>query len=205
MKKIILFYIFFTFAISQTGIITPDKFYGLGIWAKSNRPFNGDVDIFYDFKTEFYIPAGIELSVGALKFERDDIFYSAAIGYHYKFRNMGVKLGAERQMYDLNENKDLYTENFDLTFYKTGKLNPFISFINDNTIGDSINDNKTLDFVNVGGMGRITRHITFTTSIMLPILKNKILIEHAWIEFAFGYELGSAIGEIFTKPIKSKK
>ena len=205
MKKIILLYIFFAFAISQTGIITPDRFYGLGIWAKSNRPFNGEVDIFYDFKTEFYIPFGIELSLGVLKFERNDLIYLASVGYHYKFRNMGIKLGAERQVYDWDENKDLYTEVFDLTFYKTGKLNPFISFINDNTIGDSINNNKTLDYINVGGMGRITRHVTFTTSIMLPILENKVLIEHAWIEFAFGYELGSAIGELFSKPKKSKK
>ena len=39
---------------AQTGIITPKGFYGLGLWMETNRPFNGDTEVFYDFKTDIF-------------------------------------------------------------------------------------------------------------------------------------------------------
>ena len=206
MKKILLLFILAGTIAAQTGIITPKNFYGLGLWVESNRPFNGDVEIFYDFKTELYIPGskyfplGTELSFSGRKYEGEDVGYSGSIGLHYKFKISGISINGSRREYDTHVDRNLYSENFYLTFYKTGKLNPFISFINKNILGDNINNNKTLDYINIGGNGRITRHVTLTSSVMLPILDNKVLIEEAWIEFSLGYEIGSAFLELFKRP-----
>jgi len=206
MKKIILLYIFVASISAQTGIISPKGFYGLGLWAETNRPFNGDVGVFYDFKTELYLPGvkyfplGTEISLSGRKYDGEEIGYSFSTALHYKFKISGISIRGSRREYDSSAYRNLYSETFDLTFYKTGKLNPFISLINTNVLGDNINNNKTLDYINVGGNGRITRHLTLTSSIMLPILDNKVLIEEAWIEFSLGYEIASSVLEIFKRP-----
>jgi len=206
MKRIIFLYLLFTFSFSQTGIITHDGFFGFGIWANSIIPFKGESEKYYNFKTELYIPAGIELSASAIKLEGQEMSYDAGIGYHYKFNNMGLQVKHTRREYNRSnsftlsfDNDELYSEHIDLTFYKTGKLNPFIKFSNTNIIGDHINKKKRLDAVSIGGMGRLTRLITLSTSLMLPIYNDKFLIEHAWMEISFGFELATYIAEIFNR------
>jgi len=206
MKKIILLCIFIASLSAQTGIITPKGFYGLGLWVETNRPFDGDDEVFYDFKTELYLPGikyfplGTEIALSGRKYDGEEVGYSSTLAFHYKFKIAGVSFRGSRRDYDSIMHEDLYSETFDLTFYKTGKLNPFISFINTNVLGDYINNNKTLDYINIGGSGRITRHLTLNSSVMLPILDNKVLIEEASIEFSLGYEIAASVLEIFKRP-----
>ena len=165
MKKIILLISISTFLFSKTGIITSKGFQGYGAWVEINKPFTSDNKVFYDFSIEYYSSIGLELSAGAMKIENIDLWNKLGVAYHFKFQKMGIRLKYTRMQY--SDNNDVSSDLSNLTIYRTGKFNPFIKFSNNNGYL-SYNDTRK-NHISIGGLGRITRFLTLSCSVNIPI------------------------------------
>lgn len=192
-KKILYISFICSMTFGQTGIITSDGFRGYGLWAKINKPFSKEKQDKYNFTFEFYSSVGIEVAVSTEKEELTAPWNSIGAGYHYKVRNLGLKIFYSKNLYDTYDFNQK-TNSFDIysmTLYRTGKLNPFFAIEKRSGYGDSIGDvegnlNTSIDFLSLGGLGRITRFLTLSGSIKIPMI-NSFNINNAIIETSLGF------------------
>ena len=61
MKKLIYIYILSSAVFAQTGIITSDGFQGFGVWAKLNKPFSKEKEIFYNYIFDYLVQLNTQL------------------------------------------------------------------------------------------------------------------------------------------------
>ena len=188
MKKILFILIFQTLVYSQTGIITSKGFQGIGIWTTINTALSNSENSSYDIHLEYYSHIGIELSAGILQEKGAPRPWNhVGLAYHVKTLFMNLKLYYSKNLYDITnfEEGEITFENYNLTFYKTGKLNPFVKLTGFSGYKDF--DHKTvIDFISIGGLGRITRNLTLSGSLKFPI-DGAIDINNGSIEASIGY------------------
>ena len=191
MKKITFLIILSSFIFNQTGIITSPGFRGYGLWAKVNKPFAEDREIYYDCKFEFYSSIGIEVSIGTLRQKNIKPRNNLGFGYHYKIRNLGFKLFYSKNLYDtydFNQKENSY-DYYSITLYRTSKLNPFFKISKQKgfAFGDIEGNTKnSIDELTLGGLGRITRYMTFSGSLRVPIIES-FDINNSIIEASIGF------------------
>ena len=187
MKRLLFISIITSSLFAQTGIITSKGFQGGGFWAKINRPFTENTDVSYDFKLEYYSGIGLELFVGKLQSEGIDPWNYVGLSYHFKSQKINLQFQYIKNRYNDYDFTDdgIYFEENSITFYKTSVLNPFLKFTNINKHDYGFDNDKEY-FVSIGGLGRITRFMTFSCSLKLPY--DKLFdINNGTIEASVGF------------------
>ena len=183
----------FSSSFSQTGIITTEGFRGYGLWAKVNRSFDEEAEPTYDFKFEFYSSVGIEISASTSKEKSLDPWNSLGFGYHYKVRNLGLEVFYSKNLYDTFDwnQKENSFDVYSITLYRTSKLNPFFKISKRKGFGENAGDidgniNNSIDYLTVGGLGRITRYLTLSGSLKIPLVE-AFNISNGIIEASIGF------------------
>jgi len=187
-KKILFTFFIFTCLYSQTGIITSKGFQGGGLWVKVNRPFTESLDGFYDLKLEYYSNIGLEFFFGKHQVDNIEPWNFLGLSYHLKLKKIGVQFQYAKNRYDDYDFFDdgIYFEESSITFYKTGKLNPFFTISNINKHGYDYNQLNRQNYISIGGLGRVTRFMTFSCSLNLPI-DDLIYINNGYIQASIGF------------------
>ena len=187
MKKILLIFFISSCLYSQTGIITSKGFQGGGLWIKANRPFTESLDASYDLKLEYYSNIGLEFFIGKTQIDNIKPWNFLGLSYHMKLKRIGVQFKYAKNRYnDYDFFEDgIYFEENSITFYKTGKLNPFLTISNINKNEHDYNFDKQ-SFVSIGGLGRITRFMTFSCSLNLPV-DDLLDINNGFIQASVGF------------------
>ena len=193
MKKIIFIITFLSLSFSQTGIITADGFRGYGLWAKVNKSFSKEIEATYDFKFEFYSSIGIEVSASTSREESLEPWNSLGFGYHHKVRNLGLQIFYSKNLYDtfnFNQKENSF-DIYSITLYRTSKLNPFFEISKRKGFGEDSADiegnvNNSIDYLTVGGLGRITRFMTLSGSLKIPLVE-VFNISNGTIEASIGF------------------
>ena len=194
MKKIIfIIVILSSLAFNQTGIITSSGFRGYGLWAKINKSFSKEVEATYDFKFEFYSSIGIEVSASTSREKSLKPWNSLGAGYHYKVRNLGLQIFYSKNLYDtfnVNQKENSF-DVYSITLYRTSKLNPFFKISKRKGFGEDTADiegnvNNSIDYLSLGGLGRITRYLTLSGSLKIPLVE-AFNISNGTIEASIGF------------------
>ena len=170
MKKTIFILVVFSFVFGQTGIITSKGFEGVGLWTKVNRPFTENTTMSYDFQIDYYSATGVEISIGTLRKENHDPINRIGLAYHLKFTYLGLMFKCSKNTFtDFSFSSDhIFYDDYRLTIYKTGKLNPFIEFIS-HDFSPNYSQYENNYYVRIGGLGRYKRFLTFSCSLKMPV------------------------------------
>ena len=181
-----------SFLSASTGIITSKGFDGIGFWTTIDQPFAESDKISYDFQIDFYSAIGLEFNIGTIIKENSDPINRIGVGYHFKLTDYGfisTPFGfmAKYSKNTINDfrfsSDDVYYDELDVAFYRTGKLNPFVEFISRYYENDYTNE----QFLRFGGLGRVKRFLTFSCSLKIPVAE-KFDIGNGYIETSIGID-----------------
>ena len=188
MKKILFIFFVSSCLVCQTGIITSKGFQGGGLWVKANRPFTESLEPFYDIKLEYYSSIGLEFFMGRHYVDNIEPWNFLGLSYHIKLKKIGIQLQYAKNRYDDYDffEDGIYFEENSITFYSTGKLNPFLTISNINKHEYDYNQLDKQNFVSIGGLGRITRFMTFSCSLNLPV-EDLVDINNGYIQASIGF------------------
>ena len=189
MKKIIFILVVFSFIFSQTGIITSKGFEGVGLWTKINRPFTENTSMSYDFQVDYYSAIGLEVSIGTLRKENQDPVNRVGLAYHLKLTHLGIMFKCSKNTFsDFSfSSNDIFYDDYSLTLYKTGRLNPFFELIS-HDYSPQYFQHENNYYIRIGGLGRYKRFLTFSCSLKLPI-DHLLDINNGFIEADIGINI----------------
>ena len=190
MRKLLLF-IFCSYAFMQTNITTPQGSTGFGIWTTINQDFKENKmvgSVILDLHLNF----GLEISLGkTLDSTVDYTFNQFGLAYDIKIFEWGSKIFCKRYDVDEFDFVDAYEkEEIGFELYKRGwKLNSFLRYSQDqyNQTGDILvsNNDSKIQYLTIGGVGRMTRFATYGFGIKMPF-ENLFHMRYSSIEVTFG-------------------